>query len=47
MEIINTVSLNGFIYWEEDEEKNEDDNYVQNVKMVVAYKKILKWKCRK
>ena len=42
MEIINTVSLSGFIYWEEDEEKNEDDNYVQNVKMVVAYKKILK-----
>ena len=41
MEIITTVSLDAFIYWEEDEEKNEDSNYVQNVKMVVAYKKRL------
>ena len=40
-EIISTVSLESFIYWEEDEEKNEDYNYVQNVKMVVAYQKKL------
>lgn len=43
MEIITTVSLDGFIYWEEDEEENEDDNYVENVKMVVAYKKRLEF----
>ena len=41
MEIITTVSLDAFIYWEEDEEQNGDSNYVQNVKMVVAYKKRL------
>ena len=43
MEIITTVSLDGFIYWEEDEEENEDDNYVENVKMAVAYKKRLEF----
>ena len=41
MEIITTVSLDAFINLEEDEEENEDLNYVENVKMVVAYKKRL------
>lgn len=40
MEIISTVSLDAFIYWEEDE-NNEDSNYVENVKLVDAYKKRL------
>ena len=43
MEIITTVSLDAFIYLEEDKEENVDLNYVENVKMVVAYKKRLEF----
>ena len=40
-EIISTVSLDSFIYWEW-EDWEDDNNYVQNVKMVAAYQNILK-----